>query len=112
MNTLQTIYNKLQDKTELAKHEVELGIIQDIISLSKQGQELNTNASSDLDNAKVRYTASLKPLQQAKKLMDKAYADTKALGIEIPKETLSIFDRVDSFIASSTNAIAKLNQLK
>jgi hypothetical protein len=30
MNTLQTIYNKLADKTELAKHEVQLGIVEDI----------------------------------------------------------------------------------
>ena len=34
MNTLQTIYNKLQDKTELAKHEVELGSIEDIKAYS------------------------------------------------------------------------------
>jgi len=30
MNTLQTIYNKLADKTELAKHEVQLGVVEDI----------------------------------------------------------------------------------
>ena len=29
MNTLQTIYNKLADKTELAKHEVNLGLKED-----------------------------------------------------------------------------------
>ena len=39
MNTLQTIYNKLQDKTELAKHEVQLGVVEDI--------------AKALDNAKV-----------------------------------------------------------
>jgi hypothetical protein len=30
MNTLKTIYDKLGDKTELAKHEVELGVVEDI----------------------------------------------------------------------------------
>jgi hypothetical protein len=30
MNTLQTIYNKLQDKTELASYKIDLGIVQDI----------------------------------------------------------------------------------
>ena len=30
MNTLQNVYNKLADKTELAKHEVELGKLDDI----------------------------------------------------------------------------------
>jgi hypothetical protein len=111
MNTLQTIYNKLQDKTELAKHEVQLGIIQDILGLLGQGQDLNTSASSIVDNARIKYSESLKPLQQSKKLMDKVFVDAKALGIEIPKETLNIFKRVDSFIASSTNALAKINQL-
>ena len=30
MNTLQNVYNKLADKTELAKHEVKLGLAQDM----------------------------------------------------------------------------------
>ena len=30
MNTLKTIYDKLGDKTELAKHEVQLGVVEDI----------------------------------------------------------------------------------
>ena len=30
MNTLQNVYDKLADKTELAKHEVELSIVEDI----------------------------------------------------------------------------------
>jgi hypothetical protein len=39
MNTLQTIYNKLQDKTELAKHEVELTAISDLQAIFKKAQE-------------------------------------------------------------------------
>jgi hypothetical protein len=111
MNTLKTIYDKLGDKTELAKHEIQLGIIQDILGLLGQGQDSATTASSIVDNAKVKYSESLKPLQQAKKLMDKVFVDAKALGIEIPKETLNIFKRVDFFIQESTNALAKINQL-
>ena len=38
MNTLQNVYDKLADKTELAKHEVELGLINDV-------DKLNTNLS-------------------------------------------------------------------
>ena len=30
MNTLQNVYDRLQDKTELAKHEVELGLIDEL----------------------------------------------------------------------------------
>jgi dihydroxyacetone kinase len=109
---VKKIGNKLFDKVELASTKVELGIIQDIIALSKEGQDMNTTAASMLDNAKVKYAESLKPLQAAKKLADKALNDAKTLGIEIPSQTLTAFDRVDSFIASTTNALAKLNQLK
>jgi hypothetical protein len=35
MNTLQNVYDKLADKTELAKHEVELSILEDIKAFSK-----------------------------------------------------------------------------
>ena len=34
MNTLQNVYDRLSDKTELAKHEVELGSIEDIKAYS------------------------------------------------------------------------------
>ena len=33
MNTLQNVYDKLADKTELAKHEVELGLVDDLAKL-------------------------------------------------------------------------------
>jgi ABC-type transporter Mla subunit MlaD len=39
MNTLQNVYDRLSDKTELAKHEVQLGVVEDI--------------AKALDNAKV-----------------------------------------------------------
>lgn len=35
MNTLKTIYDKLGDKTELAKHEIELSLIDDFNKLTK-----------------------------------------------------------------------------
>ena len=111
MNTLQTIYNKLQDKTELAKHKVELGIIQDIIKLLSQGQDLNTNASSALDRTLVLYQESLKPLRSANALIEKVKNDAKVLGIEIPKETLSIFERVTSFTDSSNNALKQIKSI-
>ena len=34
MNTLQNVYNKLADKTELAKHEVELASVADLKKIS------------------------------------------------------------------------------
>jgi uncharacterized protein YktA (UPF0223 family) len=44
MNTLQTIYNKLsEEKTELAKHEVNLGTIEEIALAFKQINGVNDN---------------------------------------------------------------------
>ena len=40
MNTLQTIYNKLADKTELASQKVELGLIDDLNKALDESQEI------------------------------------------------------------------------
>ena len=40
MNTLQTIYNKLADKTELASQKVELGLIDDLNKALDESQEV------------------------------------------------------------------------
>ena len=109
-NELNNITSKLF-KTDLATQKVELGIIQDIIALSKQGQDLNTDASSTLDRALVGYNESLKPLNSAKKLIDKVKNEAKSLGLDIPAETLSIFDRIDSFINNSNNAIKQIRAI-
>ena len=47
MNTLKTIYDKLGDKTELAKHEVELASITEL-------QKLNQDAYKNLAEFKKR----------------------------------------------------------
>ncbi len=42
MNTLNSVYetiNKLSDKTELAKHEVELSLLNDLTALNKKAKE-------------------------------------------------------------------------
>jgi hypothetical protein len=111
MTTEKLVNNALFGKTELKSEKVELGIIQDIIALSKQGQDLNTSASSTLDRALVSYNEALKPLNSAKKLIDKVKNDSKALGLDIPSETLSLFDRIDSFISNSNSAIKQIRAI-
>jgi|GWRWMinimDraft_13_1066021.scaffolds.fasta_scaffold01208_3 hypothetical protein len=39
MNTLQNVYDRLSDKTELAKHEVELTTISQIIEIDKKNRD-------------------------------------------------------------------------
>jgi len=47
MNTLKTIYNKLADKTELAKHEIELGLVDDLNKALVESQEVLVGLKKD-----------------------------------------------------------------
>jgi hypothetical protein len=47
MNTLQTIYNKLADKTELASQKVELGLIDDLNKALVESQEVLDGLKKD-----------------------------------------------------------------
>ena len=55
MNTLQNVYNKLADKTELAKHEVELALTDDLTKLVASNKNAVSEASRFIDNIKVTY---------------------------------------------------------
>ena len=112
MNTLQNVYDRLSDKTELAKHEVNLGIVQDIIALVMDIQQRNKDAFSTIEKTKTLYTETLSRAKFAQKLIDKLFVDTKALGIEIPIRDKSLMERVKTLNIDVTNNLAKLNQLK
>jgi hypothetical protein len=47
MNTLQTIYNKLADKTELASQKVELGLIDDLNKALAESKEILGGLTKD-----------------------------------------------------------------
>ena len=103
MNTLKTIYDKLGDKTELAKHEIQLGVVEDI---SKALAEANAilkvliadkpilaNADKAIAvasaNADKAAQASEKNVQKASAflpkigtILDKADAAAKGLGLD------------------------------
>jgi hypothetical protein len=103
MNTLKTIYDKLGDKTELAKHEIQLGVVEDI---SKALAEANAilkvliadkpilaNADKAIAvasaNADKLVQASEKNVQKASAflpkigtILDKADAAAKGLGLD------------------------------
>jgi len=83
--------------------KVELGIIQDIIQVFKKGRDQFTTAASMEDKAMEEYSNSLKTLLQAQKLSEKAKSDAKTLGVEIPKETQSIFNLINEFTKEAQN---------
>jgi hypothetical protein len=89
----------LSQITSIVKGErVELGIIQDIIKVFREGRDQFTTAASMEDRALEEYSNSLKTLLQAQKLSEKAKSDAKSLGLEIPNETQRIFNQIDEFI--------------
>jgi hypothetical protein len=52
MNTLQNVYDKLADKTELAKHEVELSLFDDYYKAVSALMDSVSFASKRKDTAK------------------------------------------------------------
>ena len=55
MNTLKTIYDKLGDKTELAKYEVELGLVDDLTKLIQNNTKSTDNANRLIDNVSALF---------------------------------------------------------
>ena len=93
MNTLKTIYDKLGDKTELAKHEVDLSLVDDIKATSKKYMPLWAKANSDYASAIVNLKAALEVVNQAEQLIMKGQVQVKELGL------------TDTFFTSQMDAI-------
>ena len=118
MNTTKSVYNKLfsEDKTELSKHEVELGLVQDIT------KDLNTVADSltsirpallkieDLliKNSKTVELAS-KAIQRVETTAKELGADSLVKEIEKPKMMVNEFNRtINTVLKSIQNGVAEL----
>jgi hypothetical protein len=69
MNTLQTIYNKLADKTELAKHEIELGLVDDLNKALAESQEVLDGLKKDNQRIDEMQTMVEKKLKEREKLV-------------------------------------------
>ena len=112
MNTLQTIYNKLsEEKTELAKHEIELNKLDDILKEFKIGSNLKTTADSKMrqceqlakDSQKIYKEAKfeLKEIESQIAFVTKQAAD---LGLQLP----SGFGALNNTVGTMISDIAKL----
>jgi hypothetical protein len=69
MNTLQTIYNKLADKTELASQKVELGLIDDLNKALAESQEVLGGLKKDNQRIDEMQTMVEKKLKEREKLV-------------------------------------------
>lgn len=96
MNTLKTIYDKLGDKTELAKHEVELALIDDLNKTINDYKKSNANYQvvfsehKQLDDkfialklkAREFYVFDKKIFVEASKIINNITQQAKELGID------------------------------
>jgi len=116
MNTLQTIYNKLSDKTELAKHEVELGLLD---ALKKDSDKVTTQIGFvNKDISEVKKAISLIGMikgdlpstdKLANDLLNAVITfENKArdLGIDVPKEVIN-YGNVARELIKSNNELKK-----
>jgi hypothetical protein len=67
MNTLQTIYNKLADKTELASQKVELGLIDDLNKALDESQEVLGGLKKDNQRIDEMQTMVEKKIKRTRK---------------------------------------------
>ena len=96
MNTLQTIYNKLADKTELAKHEVELALIENFNARIDK-------ANNERKSASIYYQKLIGAMQGA--VINLGLALKEAGDIEKASKDIGIKSPVDS-----TRVKAKLTE--
>ena len=114
MNTLKTIYDKLGDKTELAKHEVELGVIQDeiknVASIEKAFKEgflvisfAREKALPILKNSIVNANKFLSKFEQVKKT-------AKELGVDLPQDYLKLEIQAGTIVGEAGDIITWINK--
>ena len=78
MNTLKTIYDKLGDKTELAKHEVELSLNIEVDKLVSDYYNTSTTAYS-------KTTGAINSLREALAIHKKSFDVTKQFDVLLKK---------------------------
>ena len=112
--TEKAVFAKLS-KVELAKHEVELGLIEDMISQSKQADKLFTQA---MESTGQRVAQSIRELNNAGKALVKVRPmghrveeASKELGVPVPKQVANLQSFVDQSIREVDAMIKKLRSL-
>ena len=108
MNTLQNIYDKLADKTELAKHEVELGLIENFNARIDKANNDRKSASVTYQKLIGTMQAAVINLELALKEADKIDKASKEIGIQSPVNST----RVKAKLAEYIKVVSALNSLE
>ena len=108
MNTQQNVYNKLADKTELAKHEVELGLIENFNARIDKANNDRKSASVTYQKLIGTMQAAVINLELALKEADKIDKASKEIGIQSPVNST----RVKAKLAEYIKVVSALNSLE
>jgi len=101
MNTLQNVYDRLSDKTELAKHEVELAITDKLKIELKKYVSLVSESGNNLDNF-------YSPIRQ----LEREIAELKANVSGVTKISQDLRKQEDLVSAELDLVTKKVNQAK
>jgi hypothetical protein len=93
MNTLQNVYDKLADKTELAKHEVELGLVDDLAKLLARMKAVDSALMKSTQKAINSLSAFAKLQGDLKDSYANASLDSDDADKDI-KEAIILIDKV------------------
>ena len=111
MNTLNSVYetiNKLSDKTELAKHKVELGLIQNLekeyIFVSKGLDKMELDRDKILQEIK-KYRESSVDYENFVKLKEQYQTMGKELGVDIDEKYAKLMVRLKEVFIDYRNLL-------
>ena len=118
MNTLQNIYDKLADKTKLAKHEIELGLQDDLkTQFNKYFSVYNIDLLEVgiIDAVKklnANYVVTAKEFDAFNKIYLVFEKKAIELGVEIPKDITQYKSEVFRFMKLATEQHKKYLNIK
>jgi hypothetical protein len=120
MNTLKTVFGKLfKEETQLAKHEIELGLVDEVKKLQvtannshdKAINELK-KAASVLDSSNTFFANTIKDSKIVLENIDKARLMAKDLGVQLPNNIDALYKYYETQIKDSELSIKDINQFK
>ena len=107
MSTLNNIFNKITDKTELAKHEVELGAIDIYIQAYKNEAAKIVSVKSKIISANDELGMLLGSLETLPEVGNKLIAQMKDLGINQELKNVESVNNAIKGLVKSLNPIYK-----
>jgi hypothetical protein len=118
MNTLKTVFGKLfKEETQLASHEVELGLVQDFesslnsyISASGKLEQQFKNIDNAIKNMQTEFISVSKIASKIDSDYQKLRRQSMDLGVEIPKEVENSYKKMLALLKNDSENFKKFNK--